>query len=97
MRSLHWSAKKRNLEFAINAEYLWQLWLDQDGKCAYTGRQLELSGNASLDRRDSKQGYIESNVQWVHANVNTLKWDMSEAEFYNICEEILNYRRFKNG
>lgn len=22
MRSLHWSAKKRNLEFAINAEYL---------------------------------------------------------------------------
>jgi hypothetical protein len=32
--------------------------------------------------------YEEENVQWVHKIVNTMKWDLSQQDFINVCHEV---------
>lgn len=94
----------RKLKYSITKEYIWDLFLKQNRKCAYTGRLIEFStGNgykdttASLDRIDLARGYTEDNVQWVHKTVNVLKMDLSHDEFISICREVtLNYGKNKN-
>lgn len=92
------NAKLRNLEFSITKEYLWQIYLQQNKKCVYTGFDLDLEkkensrnrtpSNASLDRIDSNKGYIEGNVQWVFKIINMMKWDLSHETFINYCKII---------
>lgn len=99
-------AKRRNIRFNISIEYIWNLFLKQNRKCAYTGRVLEFSSNitkrpqnqtASLDRIDSKKGYFEGNVQWVHKGINWLKMDLSNDEFLKLCKEVYLYSVEKNN
>jgi len=101
-----YAAKKRKKEFNVSIEYLWDKYLEQDKKCLYTGIELILSTNkekykngyikrttfnASLDRIDSKIGYVEGNVQWVYKNINSMKGEMSHDEFIEICKIISDY------
>ena len=92
-------AIKRNIAFDITLEYIWQLFLNQGRKCAYTHIELKFGKNynrnsadttASLDRIDSNKGYIEGNVQWVHKNVNIMKQSLSHKEFISVCNLIAN-------
>lgn len=95
-------AKSRKIEFSITKEYLWNLFIKQDKKCALTGLPLYFNevktnrGNktASLDRIDSSKGYIEGNVQWVHKDVNEMKWDSTQQEFVNFCCLVAKYSGF---
>ena len=87
--------QKRNPEFEckITMQYAWQKFLEQNGECKYTKIKLyfpegSTGGTASLDRIDSSKGYIEGNVQWVHATVNTMKSDLTEEEFKKYCKLI---------
>lgn len=92
------SAKVRKKEFNITIEYCWNLFLIQDGKCAISKVDIRLSQNtkdlynksitASLDRIDSSKGYIEGNVQWVHKNVNYMKFRFEQQEFIDWCKII---------
>ena len=91
---IKYSAIKRNLEFSVSIEYLWELFQKQDGKCYYTGEELTLSTRntkggmtASVDRLDSSKGYLEDNVVWCHKDVNIMKMDKSEQEFYELCQK----------
>lgn len=66
------NARYRNLDFSITPEYAWEVFLCQNRQCALTGLPLqfktqatETDGTASLDRIDSKKGYIRGNVWWV--------------------------------
>lgn len=93
------SAKKRKLEFSITIEYIWNLFLKQERKCAYTGQLLTLgkhgndaSKTASLDRIDSSKGYIPGNVIWCHKKINILKMNIEINEFYNLCELVTDYK-----
>lgn len=93
------SAKARNIEFNLSPQYLQDLFLKQDGKCVYSGLDLtfpdntrDFSKTASLDRIDSKKGYIEENVQWVHKIVNKMKMSLEEIEFLKFCTLISNYK-----
>lgn len=87
-------AKKANIEFSITKEYLWELFIKQNRKCALSGTDLFLDlprnapYSASLDRIDSSKGYIEGNVQWVHKSVNIHKLDMDNEEFIQLCNRI---------
>lgn len=96
--SIKYNAARRRLEFSLTLEYLDALWEKQNGRCAYSNRQLEIptksnKGTASIDRIDSEVGYIEGNVQFVHKSINTMKWNMGEAEFLQTIEEIYNYKK----
>ena len=92
--SIKRSAKKRNLLFEVSIENAWQLFLDQDRKCALTGLAITFSRNrkfpytASLDRISSSLGYIPLNVQWLHRDVNTMKWDLDSTYFLDMCRLI---------
>lgn len=89
-------AKTRNLEFNITIEYIWQLFLKQNRKCVLSKLELNFKfgknnvATASLDRIDSSKGYIEGNVQWVHKDVNIMKWDFNQNYFINICKLVAN-------
>lgn len=53
---------------------------------------LDYSGwTASLDRVDSKKGYIKGNVQWVHRHVNIMKNSYDEDYFKKLCRLIIKY------
>lgn len=89
------SAKIRKIDFEISIEHAWEKYLAQNGKCALSGEELEfgktnvdLSCNASLDRIDSKKGYVEGNIQWVTKEVNRMKMDTNEERFVYLCSLI---------
>lgn len=83
-------AKKRGIPCEVTIQDLDKIWELQEGRCAYTNRQLSLRDDctASLDRIDSSIGYIKSNVQFVHKTVNVMKWALSEEEFFDFVREI---------
>ena len=95
-------AKHRNIIFSVTKEYLWKLADLQNFKCAITGLNLKFTlnrvksdhdfknSNASLDRINSDQGYIEGNVQWIHKRINNMKYTFSNKEFISICNFITN-------
>lgn len=95
-------AKRRNLEFGITSEYAWNLFLEQNKKCKYSGEELILSKNAyeesigirtaSLDRIDSSKGYIDDNVQWIHKDLNWMKQSFTEKYFIDLCKTIARYQ-----
>lgn len=89
------SAAKRDIPFDLTIEQLDLIWSLQDGKCAYTNRELSLdpsTSTASLDRIDSSKGYVADNVQFVHKSVNIMKWALPENEFLQFIKEIYEFR-----
>lgn len=90
------NAKYRNIPFDLTIEYVWNLYLEQDGRCAVTKLKITFpekihdhpKSTASLDRIDSSQGYIEGNVMWVHKQVNLMKQSLGVEEFYIWCNKI---------
>lgn len=91
------NASSRNLEFSITIEYIWDLFVKQNKRCALSGLELTIqrsksnAGNASLDRIDSFKGYTIGNVQWVHKDINKMKTDFSQEEFIELCTMIHNF------
>jgi hypothetical protein len=89
-------ANRRNYNINISIEYVWNLYLKQNGKCALSGMPIHFANankknldiTASLDRIDSNQGYVEDNVQWVHKNVNIMKNIFNQQYFIHLCKEI---------
>lgn len=89
------NAKKRKIEFNITIEYMWELFLYQDKKCAITKLELKFDsksnngdGTASLDRIDSSKGYVEGNVQWVHKDINFMKRNYDQDRFIKMCKLV---------
>jgi hypothetical protein len=80
-------ARWRKLDFKINIKDVWELYLQQNKKCALSGVHItfdttnEPNTTASLDRIDSSKGYILSNVQWVHKDINQMKSNRSDSDF----------------
>jgi len=93
------SATKRGIEFTITLEYIANLYKEQDGKCAISGVNIDIKGTpwkgqtGSLDRIDPTKGYVEGNVQWVHKQINEMKWDLQPEEFYNMVKQIYEYNK----
>ena len=85
-------AERRNIDFLVSMEFIWELFISQDRRCKLTGLFLDFS-DASLDRIDSSLGYTEANVQWVHKTVNTIKWNMSVEELVGWCSLIVDKHR----
>ena len=79
-------------------------WLEkQKFKCNLSGIDIKLGSNesngrwtATIDRIDSSEGYIEGNVQWLHKDINTMKWDFTQEKFIEYCKTISeNYKNDK--
>lgn len=90
------SAINRNIPFSITIEDAWKLFLAQNRKCKLSGLELsfrkkakDYTGTASLDRIDSKKGYVIDNIQWVHKTINTMKMDLDQETFLMYCNLIV--------
>lgn len=96
-------AKERGIEFNVDIEYLWNLFINQNRRCALSGVELYFKNygykkyneeqTASIDRIDSQIGYIEGNVQWVHKQINFMKQVLSQQEFVKWCNLVANHNR----
>lgn len=101
--SLIHSAKIRNIDFFISIDQIWKLFEKQNKKCSISGVDLTFPKygekanfqTASLDRIDSEKGYTIDNVQWVHKDINTMKWHLKQEKFISWCEIITNYQEEK--
>lgn len=92
-------AKRRNITFSLSIKRAWELFVQQEGRCALSGVELVFtwrSANkeqtASLDRIDSSKGYVIENVQWVHKDINNMKQAMTESKFIELCTNVVMHR-----
>jgi hypothetical protein len=89
-------AIERKLE--IDIQFVWDLFLKQEKKCALSGIVLTFpksgsnkemkASTASLDRIDSSKGYLKDNVQWVHKDINRMKNVYSQEYFISMCKAV---------
>jgi len=94
--SLEHGAKKRNLEFNITIQEIWELFLRQNRKCALSNLEMSFrhkkgeraDATASLDRIDSSKGYTSDNIQWIYKDLQFMKNDFSEDYFIEMCSAI---------
>lgn len=98
-------AKHRGIFFDLSKEFLWQLLVDQNFKCALSGLDIHLSTKlnssgtnpdykeitASLDRIDSSKSYTKDNVQWIHKDINKMKNAFNQDYFIEICSRIVKH------
>jgi hypothetical protein len=97
------NAVSRDIEFDVTIEYLYDLLLKQNKRCALSGVELyfgrvvkdKKSTTASLDRINSSKGYLPGNVQWVHKRVNIMKNNMDEKDFIEFCKCIVEHNKTK--
>lgn len=93
------NALSRNLDFLVDIKYAWRVFIEQDRKCRLSGKFIEFNNcaggekTASLDRIDSSKGYISGNIQWVHKDINKMKWDFVQEEFINYCKLIAEHNK----
>ena len=90
------AAKQKNRQFDITLKYIWNIYVSQKRKCALSGLAIHLDSpdngmqTASLDRIDSSKGYVQGNVQWLHKDINFMKWDFNQSYFIKMCNAITN-------
>jgi hypothetical protein len=87
------SSEYRKIEFDITIEYVYELLLKQNRKCALSGIDLyfETIGTkhiVSIDRIDSSKGYIVDNVQLIHKDLNFMKQSFSQEYFIEMCKFV---------
>lgn len=91
------SAKSRKIQFNLEIEYCWDLYLKQGGVCALSGIPIKfetcakeiIEKTASLDRINQSIGYVEGNVQWVHKHVNNMKQYFTDDYFIELCKLVV--------
>ncbi len=81
---------------------LWGLWKKQKGKCALTGRALDLKSRfgASLDHivHKSTGGTTEiSNLRWVCYAANVARNRFTDVEFVDLCLDVISHSFRTNG
>jgi hypothetical protein len=93
--------RKKTLDSDLTVDYLVELWETQQGKCYYTGCEMEWCAKSiekhgmSLDRLDPKAGYRKGNVVFCCYFVNTMKGSHTEQEFYEMMNHIISHRGHK--
>lgn len=88
-------SKRRNLDFDLTKEYIYDLFIEQNRKCALSGLDITLPTKwkgseytASLDRIDNNKGYVKGNVQWLHKHVNIMKNSFPQDIFIYLCNKV---------
>jgi len=85
--------RRNNNAFNITDKYMYDLWNQQAGLCALTGRKMllekQVSNSLSIDKKIPKLGYVEGNVQWVTIAANRAKSDLDMDELLELCNDIL--------
>lgn len=100
--SIKKGAVKRGIVFDVTIEEAWDLFEQQRRRCALTGIELAFNQvkstpwyentTASLDRIDSSEGYVLGNIQWLHKDVNQMKWNLTTERLVELSRLIVENR-----
>jgi hypothetical protein len=90
--------RDHGMKYDMDLEYLKQLWESQNGKCAFSGQELELRtytnkqkpNSASLDRIDNDKGYVKGNVRFVSVIFNLARNRFSDQDVLNFCQATMS-------
>lgn len=97
LRGIKKRAEAKKIEFDLTEEFIKELLeVSQNNKCSITNCPIKIKNSgettlydtASLDRIDSKLGYIKGNVQWVMLGINYLKLDFDINELHKTLKLI---------
>lgn len=92
-----YTGRKRNtriLEHNLTTAYIQGILEKQNYCCAFTGIKLDHKTGknnlrmASVDRIDSKKGYVENNIQIVLNSMNKAKGESTDKQFRKFLKEI---------
>lgn len=96
--SIKRNAAKRNIEFNLTIDQVYDLFELQKRKCALSGKDIDFAktetehlkrkATASIDRIDPTKGYTLDNIQLVHKSVNFMKHTMQNQDFIDMCHSI---------
>lgn len=94
------SSEYRKIEFDIKIEDVYNLFLNQNKKCALSSIDLYfepfgLKHIVSIDRIDSSKGYVIDNIQLIHKDINFMKQSYSQDYFIEMCKFVSE--NFKNS
>lgn len=91
-------SKTKDIEFNIDTDYLYSLWMEQDGRCCISGLKFDLSRpekyndtrfNApSLDRIIPEKGYTKGNVRLVIYQINAAMQQYGLEHFLSLCKTV---------
>ena len=89
-------AKKKNLVFNIDPEYLIKLWDTHSGKCQLTRQLFDLNSwgthgqvnpcAPSIDRIQPNLGYTKGNIRLVTYHMNISLFDFGTNEFEKLIK-----------
>jgi len=78
-------------------DYIIELWSKQNGKCYYTGTQMDVTGYknnnpiaVTVDRIIPALGYVENNIALCCSIVNRMKQDLTIDELKMWCSKLIN-------
>lgn len=95
------SAKLRGAKLGIDIDESFILNLMENDSCSVTNIKFDYNRSKtttknpyapSLDRIDSKRGYLKDNVRLVIWQYNLMKGEISDDELFSICQGIVNAR-----
>lgn len=86
----------RNIGDASRWRELEALLLSQQSRCAYSGRELVIGKNASVEHiqpiSKSKNRAVDiENIKWIDSQVNMAKGQLSLHDFIILCKDILMF------
>jgi len=92
---------KRGLDFEIDTDYVMEILINQNGKCALTGWDLEFTRGGdwdgfknpkgcTMDRIYNSSGYVRGNIQLVCGLANNTRGKLSVKEFIELCKSVAN-------
>lgn len=102
--NLERKCKLKNLPFDLDKDYIYNLFLKQDGKCYFTGIDIKHNigchqyDSISIERLDPNGGYTKNNTVLSSFALNSFKGMMNESEFKNFLNLIIpNLVEYKNS
>jgi hypothetical protein len=96
--SIKIGAKRRNIDFEIDFEFILNLWEKQNGKCYYSKVDMKYIAfnknpfQVSIDRIESSKGYTKNNTVLCCQSINYMKNDYpieSFNLFFNSLQDAL--------
>lgn len=86
-------ARSRNPVDCVDADFMYDLYHKQGGKCAVSGLTMSTTkgdlGILSIDQREPGKGYTAENVQWVRWDVNRAKGELTMGQLVEMCRAIV--------
>jgi hypothetical protein len=87
------SARNKELKFKLSRELFYVL---TKNECYLCGKENTQKHQNGLDRIDSKEGYIESNLKSCCGNCNYMKSNYEYKTFVDKCLMIYNHNKIEN-